>query len=164
MASPTESSVDSASWLKISRMAVGMMSHVTIPRMRSVPRRSSDRTSENRRASDASWLAYDSAPMRSARYQPCPAVTKLPDNTSSPGAFTSGTDSPESSDSSTSSASAASTLPSATIWVPWPNSTTSPSTTSSRVISWRSPLRATVTAGAVSSDSWSRVRLARHSW
>ncbi len=118
MASPTESSVDSASWLKMSRMAMGMMSHVTNFRMRSVPRRSSERTNENRLASDASWLAYDSAPMRLARYQPCPAVTKLPDSTSSPGALASGTDSPDSSDSSTSRASAASTSPSATIWVP----------------------------------------------
>ena len=40
MASPTESSVDSASWLKMSRMAMGMMSHVTNFRMRSVPLRS----------------------------------------------------------------------------------------------------------------------------
>jgi hypothetical protein len=102
--------------------------------------------------------------MRSARYQPWPAVTKLPDSTSSPAALGSGNDSPESSDSSTSSASAASTSPSATICVPCPSSTTSPSTTSSRVMSRRSPLRATVTAGAVSRESRSRVRLARHSW
>ena len=57
---------------------MGMMSHVTNFRMRSVPLRSSERTNENRRASEASWLAYDSAPMRSARVPPCPAVTKLP--------------------------------------------------------------------------------------
>ena len=44
-------------WLTISSAAVGTISHVTRRRIRSVPRRSSDRTSENWRASAVIWLA-----------------------------------------------------------------------------------------------------------
>ena len=65
-ASRTPASVP-ASWLISNRMAVGIMIQVTNRRNWSMPLRSSEETSENRRASDDSWLAYESPPTLVAR-------------------------------------------------------------------------------------------------
>ncbi len=152
-----------ASWLETSTTAVGTISHVTHLRIWSIPCRSSERTNVNRRASSASRRAYDWPPTCSARYRPLPAVTKLPERTSSPCSFATGSASPDSREMSTSNPLLATTVPSTTIWSPGPASTRSPTTTSStRTVRLR-PSRTTVAAGATRTERRSSVRLARSS-
>jgi hypothetical protein len=55
------------SWLTISSAAVGTIAQVTIRRILSIPARSSERVSVNRRASSASCTAYACRPTRVAR-------------------------------------------------------------------------------------------------
>src|SRR6266511_2679173 len=124
-----------------------------------MPSMSSERASWKRRASAASFRAYASSPTAVAWNFPDPATTKLPDSTWSAMSLSTGSDSPVRSDSSTWSAVVARTTPSAAIWSPVRSSTTSSSTTSSTPTS-----RTSRTCGALSTASWSRVRLARSSW
>ncbi len=95
---------------------------------------------------------------------PVPADTNDPERTSSPTLLVIASDSPVSSDSSTSSPSERPTTPSTTIWSPGPTTSRSSSTTWSIGTSQRRSSRITTALGALSSASWSRVRLARSSW
>ena len=75
----------------------------------------SDFGARNCFASAVRRAAYESSPTAVARATPPPAVTKLPDITSSPAALSTGSDSPVSSDSSTDRPSDCSTSASTTI-------------------------------------------------
>ncbi len=154
----------SRSWLTINSVPTGTITHVTMRRMSLMPLRNSERARLKRRASSASWAAYASAPTFSARHQPCPAATKLPESTGSPSALSTGSDSPERSDSSSSSPVPSRTTPSTTSWSPGRSSSTSSSTTSSTLSSTLVPLRRACTFGAASTARRSSVRRARSSW
>ena len=154
----------SRDWLQRRRADTGINTHVTMRRMVLMPSISSDRVNVKRRASAASFRAYESAPTRVAWNRPEPATTKLPESTSSSGSLSSGSLSPVSSDSSTSSPSALCTTPSHGIWSPGRSSSRSSITTCSTAISATWPSRTTRARGALSTASRSRVRLARTSW
>jgi hypothetical protein len=85
--------------------------------------------------------------------RPDPVTTKLPEKSSEPGDFTSGSASPVRSDSSISSASDSITSASATTWPPGRSSMTSSSTMWSTLISTTLPSRTTCAAGAESTAS-----------
>ena len=87
---------------------------MSVLRIVSTPRRSSESTRLNLRASSASEAAYDSPPTLTARYRPEPEETKLPDRTCSPTGLCSGSDSPVRSDSFSSRPADSTTSPSTT--------------------------------------------------
>ena len=125
-----------------------------------MPSISSELVSWNRRASVASFAAYESLPTRVAWNRPEPATTKLPESTSSPAPLFNGSLSPVRSDSSTSSPSAWRTRPSHGTWSPVRSSSRSSSTTASTAISASVPSRTTRARGAFRTASASSVRLA----
>ncbi len=142
---------------------MGPMPQLTHVSTRLTEVRSSLATSENRFASAAKVLAYESAPTRMTCAAPSPATTSEPESTSVPGALSTASDSPVSMDSSTWRPRASRMRASAGIWSPARSTRTSSSTTSGGRISASAPSRRTRASGALSSASRSSAALARNS-
>ncbi len=142
---------------------IGPMIHATQPSTRLIELRNSDATSENCLASLESLFANESAPTLSTTAVPPPPITIDPESTPSPGALSTGSDSPVSMDSSSCSRSDVATEASAPTWSPARSTRVSPSTTSAMAISCSPPSRSTRACGACMSASLSSERFARNS-
>ena len=128
-----------------------------------MPWRSSDRAGSNSRACFSSCEIHESPPTRVATMLAIPATTALPDRTSSPSFFGTGSDSPVSEDSSASKPLDSAMVPSTGTWSPTLRHTRSPRTISSMATDRREPSRTTSTVDATSTERLSSVFLARSS-
>ena len=124
----------------------------------------SDFGARNCLASAIRRAAYESSPTAVALATPPPAVTKLPDITSSPAALSTAFGLAREERLVDRQAVGSSTSASTAIWSPGASSKTSSITRLSLATSRRLPSRQTATVGAPTNERRSSVVLARHSW